>query len=287
MRQHQGYYPSGMNDQVARCLGGVGIVCFTVAGWRALQPAQQSAAEPSTEAAPASVPATAKSKGRDGEPADEKRSVASVRGGSEPLVKEKALAEKLHVQLISTESGTLAVNGATIAMLGLSPNQAHQLNASLGKFFNRLRDEEVKHAYVTVSADGSEEIVVPAFDRKELIDALMTELDESLGPAIADFVNDRLLYDWNLAAGNFEMRSYIQKGNDGKDREVFERTTASKPQPIKLPGMSPERTVFSAPTQKNRTNIPLRDDHYFRARHLWAAIYQLPRRDPETGSKER
>ena len=211
----------------------------------------------------------------------------SIRGGSEPLVKEKALAEKLHMLLVSTESGMLAVHESTIAVLGLSPNQAHALNASLTQFFNRLRAEEVKHAYVEVSADGSEKIVVPAFDRKDLIDALTTELDESLGPAITDFVNDRLPYDWNLAAGNVEMLSYIQKGNDGQDREIFQRTTASKPQPVKLPGPSPERTVFSAPTQKSSTNIPLRDDHYFRARHLWAAIYQLPRRGPETGSKQR
>lgn len=291
MRPHQGYYPLGMNDQVARCLGAVGIVCFGVAGWRAWPPARQSAAEAATEAAPDSVPATAKSKGRDGERAEEKRSAASIRGGSEPLVKEKALAAKL-VKLVSSKSGTLAVDESTIAVLGLSPNQAHALNGSLGTFFNRLRAEEVKHAYVNVSADGSEEIVVPAFDRKELIDALSIELDESLGHGIADFVNERLPYDSTLAAGNFEMRSYIEKGIDGKDREAFERTLAAMSVPIKIPvdrGASEERTVWTPPTVKLRTMSSRRDgdDHEFRMRHLWAAIYQLPRSDVETGSKRR
>lgn len=280
-----------MNDQVARCLGAVGIVCFGVAGWRAWQPAQQSAAEATTEAVPDSVPATAKSKGRDGERAEEKRSAASIRGGSEPLVKEKALAAKL-VRLVSSESGTLAVHASTIAVLGLTPNQAHALNASLGTFFNRLRAEEVKHAYVKVNADGSEEIVVPAFDRKELIDALTIELDESLGHGIADFVNERLPNDSTLAAGNFEMRSYTEKGKDGKDREAFERTLASKPVQISVPvarGASEERMIWTAPTVKLTTWSSRRDgdDHDFRMRHLWAAIYQLPRRGVETGSKQR
>ena len=210
--------------------------------------------------------------------------MASVRGGSEPLVKEKALAEKLHVQLVSSESGRLAVNESTIAVLGLSPNQAHELNVSLAKFFDQLRAEEVKHAYVKVGADGSEEIVVPPFDRKELIDALTTELNESLGPAITDFVNERLPYDWNLAAANPEMRAYIEKSNDGKDREVFETTSRQKPQPIKVPGVSPERWP-SISTAKNRTVVPLRETHYFRAQHLWTAMNQLPRRGPEAGTK--
>jgi hypothetical protein len=91
-----------MQDSVARGLGAVGILAFIVSGWRAF---------PSSPQIPArSAPAVVESREtrddevaalRYGQAVAEKRSMASVRGGDEPLVKEKALAEKLYVRLTS------------------------------------------------------------------------------------------------------------------------------------------------------------------------------------------
>jgi hypothetical protein len=177
------------------------------------------------------------------------------------------------------------VHESTIALLGLTPNQAHELNVSLAKFLQRLRAEEVKHAYVKVGTDGSEQIVVEPFERSDVIAALLVEVNDRLGSGITDFVKERLPYDFNLVVGNFEMRTYVEKYADGVEREVFATTQFTKPQPVKIPDVSPRQWVLSPSTIKVRVNSLMRDGHSSRTRHLWSAIDRLPRRGPDANSK--
>jgi hypothetical protein len=182
----------------------------------------------------------------------------------------KSIARNTRLNVVQADSTGIRVNDAMATLLGLTSSQTQQLNEAVGTFITRLQAEELRYAYVTVNTDGSEEIVVPPFDRTKTIETLRAELSSHLSPQIAELVEERIRFDPTLAVGNREMRAYIETGNDGATREVFVRKVETGPTTFE------GKEFFSVQTL--RSHALVRGEYRFRTRHLFTAIDQLPRK---------
>lgn len=176
----------------------------------------------------------------------------------------KLIMNENRLTLIS--SGSLRLSEAAVALMELSPEQAQSVNLVIEKFLDRLRAEEIAHAYVSVDKDGNEQIVVRPFDRTKMIEAFRNELQTAGGAEVARFIADRSTSNSTLAAGNWEMRAYREQTQAG-EKEAFERTLEAPVSTYKGRAMPPDLKLVSKSTVGLQTRI----------RHLFAAMDQLPR----------
>jgi hypothetical protein len=193
---------------------------------------------------------------------------------TDTIAKANSVALATHLQLISRE---LQVNEAAISALKLTETQGKQFKDAITHFVDQLKHEELAHAYVETMADGGEQIVVPAFERARVIQTLETELSDIFGPEIAGFVKGRLPFDATLAVNDSEMRVYVETGNDGVEREIFERKVRGKP--VVLRGQEFDMMY------KEKTRSLIRGKFSKRNEHLFAAIGTLPRRQEKGTGK--
>ena len=100
----------------------------------------------------------------------------------------------------------------------LPPEQVQSVNSVIERFLDRLRAQEIAHAYVSVDPNGNEQIVVRPFDRTKIVEAFRNELQTAGGSDVAQFLANRATFDATLAAGNWEMRAYVEHTPDGEGK---------------------------------------------------------------------
>jgi len=194
-----------------------------------------------------------------------------------PVEELKSIAQKIHLQLTASNPEGIRVSETAVSILRLTDAQAKQLNDSLNRFVDRLKQEELAHAFVTVNSTGKEEIVIPPFDRKPIIQGLQVDINSRLGNTVAEFVEARLPFDDTIASSNNEMRVYLERGKDGIDREVFVRTVECEP--LVYQGREQFRT------EQIRTSAIFRTEFRARTKHLFTAIDKLPRHQIDSGKQ--
>jgi len=186
----------------------------------------------------------------------------------------KSIAQQTNLTLMTYGPNGAAMNDAAISLLSLSSAKASELSDSISSFLLKLKAAEITHAYVAVGPDGREEVVVPAFDRTQLLDNFQRDVASKLGAEIGDFVRERLSFDSVLAVRNDEMRASRERDQNGREWEIFARTTAGEP--VMLNG----REVGG--TMKVRSRIPVDNKLSSRTGHLFAAYEKLPRRSEDS-----
>jgi len=117
----------------------------------------------------------------------------------------------------------LTLNSAIATLLELSPTRVEAVNRRLATFIERLQNEEIKNAFILEKQDGSEEIVVAAFDRSSLLKTFRDSIADEFGEAVGDFMVGQMRYDPMLAVGMTEMRFFIERTPGGQDAVVFQR----------------------------------------------------------------
>lgn len=198
-----------------------------------------------------------------------------VEGSRSPAKRLRSFARNSNLQLIDSQS--LLLSKAVIDLLELTPQQAQGINDSFRMFLERLRSNELIHAYVSVSANGNEEIVVSPFDRSALVMLLRNEISSKAGADVGAFFAEQLAFDGTLAVVNAEMRVAVETGSDGADRVTFKRK-------IQNPQAPDEKTPYTvggvrfAATNTITTAGLLGSDIGPRLKHLFAAEKNLPRR---------
>lgn len=196
------------------------------------------------------------------------------------LEKWKMIAKETGMSLVGPTS--LRVSKSAVALMELSPDEERHLNEAITGFVARLQAEELSRAYISVDKNGNEQIVVPPFDRKPLIESLRTDLSSRIGDSVANFVDHLIPFDGAIAAGNWEIRTYIETlkpsgpfNVDAMEFEVFDRSVAVQPKIILGAESSKELRLSTkkAITQPRTLNL--------RTAHLWGALDKMPRRlDP-------
>lgn len=186
-----------------------------------------------------------------------------------------SFARAARLQLVDAKS--LMINPAVATLLDLSAQEQKEVNAALSAFLLELRAAERSHAYVNVGKDGSEEIVVPAFDRANLIKTLRNRLAANGRSSVADFVAKQVIRDSTLSAVNSEMRLAIQRGDDGADRVYFTREI---PRPESEDTATPIRKgkFIVAPVNQVTTASVLGGRLDPRVEHLFSSVDSMPKR---------
>lgn len=164
-------------------------------------------------------------------------------------------------------SDPLRLTEAAVALMELSPEQARTVNLAIDRFIERLRADEIANAYVSIDPSGKEQIVVRPFDRKETIEAFRSELQTVAGINVAQFLGNQATFNPTLAAGNWEMRAYVEHTPGGKDGEVFVRT-------LEMPVITVDGRDLP-PYIRMTSKSSLGSDP--RSRHLFEAMKRLPR----------
>ncbi len=184
---------------------------------------------------------------------------------SESVAKWTQMMNEKEIPLISFYS--LHLTEEAVALMELPPEQAQEVNRAIEKFLRKLRAEEIANAYVSIDASGKEQIVVPPFDRKKIIEAFRNELRTVAGAGVEQFLGKQATFNRQLIAGNWEMRAYVEQQPSGEYKEVFVYTT-----------QAPSRTIDGvklAPSEKNTVTSSV--GILVRPRHLFAAKNELPR----------
>ena len=198
-------------------------------------------------------------------------SAEPARGGAKAVSSNRSVERWMLImkenRLPLISSGSLRLTEAAAALLELPPEQAQAVNLAIDRFLDRLRTEEVAHAYVSVDPNGKEQIVVRPFERAKMIEAFRNELQTAGGADVAQFLGNQATFNPTLAAGNWEMRAYIEHTPDGRDMEVFVRTLDALVVTVDGHDLPPRERLISKGSLGSDARI----------QHLLAAINQLPR----------
>lgn len=199
-----------------------------------------------------------------------------------PIERVKSYAREKRLPVVDSES--LGLDIFIIELLKLATTQVEDINESFRSFIHSLRSAELAHAFVSVSPNGNEEIVISAFDRSSLIKRFQAEVSRKGTPDIADFLADQLPYDGTLAVVDAEIRVGIETGDDGADRVCFSRRirrsdAVDDHTPVVMRGgIFGDVDVRFSPTDLVTTKGLLGKEISPRLEHLFAAAHSLPRR---------
>ena len=199
-----------------------------------------------------------------------------------PIERLKSFAREKRLPVVDCES--LGLNISIVELLKLTPTQVENINESFRSFMQSLRSEELAHAFVSVSPNGDEEIVVSAFDRSPLMKRLRAEVSGKSTPDIADFLADQLPYDTTVAVADAEIRVGIETGDDGADRMCFSRrirrsdAVDDKTPVVMRGGIFGDVDVRFSPTDLVTSKGLLAKGIGPRLSHFFAATPSLPRR---------
>lgn len=184
---------------------------------------------------------------------------------SESVAKWTLTIKEKEIPLISFYS--LQLTEEAVALMELPPEQAREVNRAIEKFVRKLRAEEIAKAYVSIDASGKEQIVVPPFDRKKIIESFRNELRTVAGAGVEQFLGKQATFDRQLVAGNWEMRAYVEQQPSGENKEVFVYT-------VEAPAIT-YKGLTLAPSEKVILTSSV--GSLVRMQHLFAAKNQLPR----------
>jgi len=193
----------------------------------------------------------------------------------EKLRRWTSVARSSTLQVLKAD--TLTLNPAVADLLGLTPGETQELSNAITRLMGKLRSAERANAYISVGADGGEEIVVPPFDRSSLVNQFRSEVGSRVSSEVAEFVSAQMTYDRKLSIRNSEVRLYIQRGADGLDRMVLTQESLRKDA---VDAQTPIKSgLFNiAPTLKVTTSVPVGSGQDSRYDHLFSSVEWLPKR---------
>ena len=88
----------------------------------------------------------------------------------------RSIARETYLPLLNSDSHSITVSRAAIALLGLTPSQVEDLNGLVKDFVKTLQAQEIAHASVVSTAEGGEEIVIAPFDRFGLFPGFRSQI---------------------------------------------------------------------------------------------------------------
>lgn len=209
---------------------------------------------------------------------------SSEKSGTEDrLLKRSAGPRSKTLQIL--DPGTLELSSEATEQLKLNHSQAKEVNRGIEVFKTNLFSQELSRAFVEVKANGDQEIVVPAFDRRPIHNALREHIAKYVAPELVSSIADLVAHDAELGASNTEIRVSFKTGADGRERLAYTRRVLSPDAydpdiPIdKYLGVGARPDVptrFSA-TQNIRTESLLTDTLKPRVKFLIDAAATLPK----------
>ncbi len=174
------------------------------------------------------------------------------------------------------DSSTLSLNPGCAELLGLSFEDRLAVELRLKEFMDRLKAAELAQAFVSVTPNGDETIIVPAFDRHNIIERLRTDVSKAVNPDVGDFLANRIGFDMPAATANEVMSLGIETGDDGAERvvvsfSVLRRDAVDAKTPIV------DGHVNFSPLGRIHTKSLLGSGFDPRFKHLFQAAKTLPR----------
>jgi hypothetical protein len=136
------------------------------------------------------------------------------------------IARKKSLQVIDPE--TLTLSQEAIDWLNLDAARVESGNRIIVGFLSNLFQEELSRAYVEVSDEFGEIIVVPSFDRRKLQEDMRISLSGVVGKQISTLIYDRILHDYELGASKTEIRVSVEDGKDATERISFSRAVLAE-----------------------------------------------------------
>lgn len=204
----------------------------------------------------------------------------------------RVLAAHPTFQLIKPQS--LELTEVVCDLLELTPDQTNLLRDGISTLLDDVRAEELKNAYVRVKSDGSQEVVVPPFDRGPLLGKFRETLASTIGSDEADFCAREALYDTTLAVRNTEVRIYTRRGPTQNETMAAKNRPASLAQNLEHMKDRERLMILRSsywaknshkPEQEAVAGAPLDErvlsmtgDYGPRYRHLQEAMARLPRK---------
>lgn len=191
---------------------------------------------------------------------------------------ETANATRLNV----LDPTTMKLSRGAISLLGFTPEKAESINKSIGAFTQKLFTEERSRAFVEVSQETGESIVVPSFDRRPFYNELKHSISQITDDSIARLLIERVSHDIRLGCVTTEIRVAFEDDQNGNPMIVFTRRVLAEgthDPDIPLNSSADKLSSLFDTTIKMQTRAPSADASNPRIRHLVEAADRLPRRN--------
>ena len=185
------------------------------------------------------------------------------------------------VRLKVLDPNTLRLSKEATVLFRFSPEKLNAINNSLETFTRKLFAEELSRAYVEVSQESGEVIVVPSFNRRPLYDELKAVISQLTERSVAGTMLDRISHDIRLGCVTSEIRVSFDDVPNGSPLINFTRTVlteGSRDPDIPLNSPGSKTTPFDT-TIKMKTRAPSGRASDPRLRHLVEAAAHLPKRN--------
>ena len=141
----------------------------------------------------------------------------SVAKTSQKLERWKLVTRDGWITLVDPQTG--AINPALAALMELSPQMQSAITEKIESMMEVNAGLECRRAYVSVEANGDEEIVVPPSEDNEVLDLFKASLYEiGLAEETADFLMERAFLDPNLGLLNTPITLAIQLDGNSATR---------------------------------------------------------------------
>lgn len=258
---------------------------------------RRGAAQPGSTSAPKNHAAAASTRnGIEAKPSESTSQTANADAATdyEPMKRPerlRVLAAHPTFQLIKPQS--LELTEVVCDLLELTPEQTNLLRDGISTLLDDVRAEELKNAYVRVKSDGSQEVVVPPFDRGPLLGKFREALASSIGSDEADFCAREAFHDTTLAVRNTEVRIYTRRGpsqietmgakSDPEESAQYLERMKDRERLMILRSMyraknlhKPEQEAVAGPPYESVLSDT--GDYGPRYRHLQEAMARLPRK---------
>lgn len=196
------------------------------------------------------------------------------------IIRQTELASASRLQAL--DPNTLKLSREAIALFEFPPEKIEAINSYLEAFTRKLFAEERSRAFVEVSSESGEVIVVPSFDRRPFYDELKHSLSQVAENSVARLMIERISHDIRLGCVTSEIRVSFEDDPNGNAtvnfiRKVLAEAAHDPDIPLNSPGgkaLSPFDTTI-----KVRTRSPSGNVGDPRLRHLIDAAEQLPKRN--------
>ena len=181
------------------------------------------------------------------------------------------------ITLVDRDTG--AMNPALASLMELSPPMQSAITAKIERMMELNTKLECQRAYVCVSANGDEEIIVPPAKGDEVLKLFSASLGElGLEKETADFLTERALRDPNLGLLNTPIKLGIQIDGNSSTKlttygKVVGSTTLAEIMEAKAPDFAGRSPIVEI-TMQGALDAAAEK----RFSHLWKMAATLPRK---------
>ena len=201
----------------------------------------------------------------------------SVAKTSQKLERWKLVTRDGWITLVDPQTG--AINPALAALMELDPAMQSAITEKIESMLEENAKLEGRRAYVSVSANGDEEIVVPPSQNNDALNFFNASLGElGLEKETADFLTERALRDPNLGLLNTPIKLGIQLDGNSSTKlttygKVAGRTTLAEIMEAKAPDFAGRSPIVEI-TMQGALDAAAEK----RFSHLWKLAATLPRK---------